>query len=64
MNDMVKRKRSSANTKNPRAKLDEQAVKEIRFLREKRGMTLKGIAGLYGVHLATIGYICQGKTWK
>jgi hypothetical protein len=55
--------RSLKGDKNAKAKLTEKAVKEIKELCNQ-GKTLKSIAELFGVHLATIGYIRQGKIWK
>ena len=48
---------------NPRSKLMASDIKEIRKLR-KRGETLRDISAVFGVHLATIGLICQHKTWR
>jgi len=63
MNDMILDQRSLVGSKNPSAKLSEQDVEEIKTLRT-HGNTLKYIASIYGVHLSTIGYICQNKLWN
>ena len=49
---------------NPRAKLTEDKVMLIRYLRDVAKFTLKDIAWQFDVHISTIGRICQRKTWK
>lgn len=53
---------TQAGVRNGNAKLTEAQVREIRKARAT-GRTLKNIAEDYGVHLATIGYVCDGSTW-
>jgi hypothetical protein len=62
MNDKVRSGHSTFGSKNPKARLKESDIVQIRQLRSE-GKTLKSIAEQFNVHLATIGYICQGKRW-
>ena len=61
--DMIDAGRSLTGARNPRAKLTISQVAEIRHLRAN-GATLKSLGEQFGVHLATIGYICQNKSWS
>jgi len=45
------------------SKLTESQVQDIRKLR-KQGATLKQLAAMANVSIATIGYVCNGSTWK
>lgn len=62
MTDMVVSARSLRGESNPNAKLKAYQVDEIRRLRVS-GMKLVDIASRYGVHTATVGYICQDSIW-
>lgn len=48
---------------NPRAKLDDAAVREIRRIRSEQGLTQIEIACLFGVGPTTISNILAGRSW-
>lgn len=61
--DCVKRDRQARGERNRHAKLKESDIPLIRELL-RNGFTYKYIAGVFNVHLATIGLIAAGKTWR
>lgn len=69
MNDMMNKGRSNCigvnqvGEKNKHAKLTWDDVYTIRRLYSEGNETLKSLGNRYGVHLATIGYIIQNKSW-
>lgn len=63
MRDMVEAGRSTAGEKNPRARITAEQAREICRAYYEEGETLKSLGTRYGVHLATIGFVVQGKTW-
>lgn len=65
MKDKVKKKRQSTNAgeRNPRAKLNDYMVEQIKKLRET-GMTQQKIAEQFGVSQVAISLILRGKNWK
>lgn len=64
MSDMVQRGRSNTGERNPRARLTASDVVKIREMHASGRFTLRRLADMFGVHLATIGYAVNGKTWK
>ncbi len=60
MREMVSRGRSTRGSKNPKAKLTEQQVLEIRAI---RGMTYKAIADRYNTCPTRISRIMNRKSW-
>lgn len=63
MRDMVEAGRSTANSRNARAKLTEENVRAAIHMR-RAGMTLKHIAKLFGVHLDTVSKATIGTSWN
>lgn len=61
--DKVSRKRHAHGVAHSHAKLDDDAIREIRTLRAA-GRMYKDIAPIYGVHPGTIGGIVRGERWK
>ncbi len=61
--DMVEAGRSTAGERNPKARLTADQARAICRRYYEEGATLKEIGTEYGVNLATVGYITQGKTW-
>lgn len=61
--DEVKKGRSSKGEDRYNARFREEDIREIRK-RLNDGVTQTRIAKDYGVHLMTINFIAQGKTWK
>ena len=55
--------RAPIGSKNPRAKLNESKVADIRAA-NKIGSTNEDLARIYGVHRATIFEIVSGKKWR
>lgn len=62
MADKVRDGTDSRGTKNKRAKLNDQAVREIRGLRES-GASQKTIAGQFSVSTSTINDVLCGRRW-
>lgn len=67
MNDMVRRGRQATpemkGSKNPNAKLDEEAVREIRRLHQN-GATNVAIGKMFGVTHQMVSLIVRGKKWS
>lgn len=59
--DMVQRGRSTAGERNPRAKLTDDDVREIR---EATGVSQRRLADRYGVKQGLIGLIIRRKIWR
>lgn len=57
-----RRKGINCGADNGRAKLSDQAAKEIRDKRSE-GALLKDLASVYGVGLSTISRACRGENW-
>ena len=49
--------------KNPKAKLTEEEVKEIKRLRREKNLSQSELAKIFGVTGCNISYILSGKTW-
>lgn len=64
--DMIakNRKRSLPGEQNPKAKLTEKDVLQIRVLGQEKGIHPEVIAKQFGVTRTAISYILQGKSWK
>lgn len=45
-------------------KLTPEQVHDIRYLREKEGLTYKEIGGRFGVSGTMASYVCRYKFWK
>lgn len=63
MDDMVKAGRQTKGECNGRSLLTWKDVHQIRAMRIE-GQTLKEIASMFPVGIATVGLICQNKIWK
>lgn len=61
--DMVNKKRNQKGERHWRAKLTENAVREIRARRDS-GMLQKDIAAQYGISRRTVGQIIKRERWK
>jgi len=55
---------ASIETKRNKSKLNEEAVIEIRKLREEEKMKIKDIAEKFDLRIAHVGKICRYKIWK
>lgn len=60
---------SSIGERNPKAKLTEQCVRDIRKLHRdikegRSNMRVSDLAKMYGLHIATVSGIARRKTWK
>ena len=62
--DSIKHETSTQGEKVGTSKLTDDKVRVIRYLRNVAKFSLKDIAWQFDVTIATIGYICTGKTWK
>lgn len=62
LRDMVQKGRSNKGTKNPRTKLTESQVREVRE-RSAKGETQKSLALELGVHPSTISLIVSKRNW-
>ena len=62
--DKKKHGTSSEGERNSQAKLTEDTVREMRFLRESKGLTFKQIADVFNVCAQTAHQICVGKSWE
>lgn len=60
--DKVSRKRHTFGTRNPCAKLDDDAVRRIRKLR-RLGYSIRGIAAKIGVAFPTVQAVLEKRTW-
>ena len=58
------RRRVARGSGSGMAKLTEEKVQVMRFLREKTTLTLETIGGLMGVNKNTASKICNGQEWK
>lgn len=64
MGDCAKKGRSSHGSAHPNAVFSELDVLQIRAAHSAGGVTHKGLAKEYGVHLITIGRILRRERWK
>lgn len=62
--DTVRHGRSARGEKNPMSKLKTWQVRLIKKSLELENFSKKDLANIYGVHLATIGYMSRGDTWS
>ncbi|MCT7971195.1 HNH endonuclease signature motif containing protein [Laspinema olomoucense] len=64
MTDMANKGRSTIGSRNPRAKLSEDDVVEIKCLLSEGKLNCQEISNLYGVDRKVISGIKNGKIWK
>ena len=62
--DSVKKGRTAGGEKNGRAKLTSRLVQEIRTRYGKSGISLRSLAGAYGVDHTTIHAIVRKENWR
>ena len=62
--DKVAKNRQAIGEKNARAKLTEQEVKYIRFLKDAKGMSVKDICDRYALSNSSVYDIVNNQTWK
>jgi hypothetical protein len=62
--DCVSKMRQAYGVKNGLAKLDDDAVREIRALYRKGFRNWAKIAPIFGVSNSAVGYAARGQTWK
>ena len=60
----VPRRGAGQYSTNGARKLQEQQVKEIRWLREYRMWTFKSLAETYKVSVDTVKFVCSYLTWR
>lgn len=65
LRDMVEKDRSAYGERHPRAKLTDDAVRDIceNYVRGSSDRGLKHFAEKYGVTFGTVGHVLQGRIW-
>ena len=63
MMDMANKRRASWGERSARAKLTEEQVHLIRAVYAEGQVSMRHLAGVFGVSYTTINHICGGKRW-